>query len=59
MHSEICEAYSDILERIKDVEHYYRDLKHDDMIVEELHVIRDANGKPSSLRAITRYDRGY
>ena len=59
MHSEMTKAYSDILERIKDVEYHYKELKNDDITIEEIHVIRDSNGKPISLKVATCYNRGY
>ena len=59
MHSELCETYSKILEHVKDAEHYSKDLKHDDMIIEELHIIRNSDGRPVALRAVTRYNSRY
>ena len=59
MHSELCEAYFDILERVKDIEYYDKEVEHDDVRIEELHIVRDADNKPTSIRALMLYNQGY
>ena len=59
MHSEINETYSKILELVKDVEYYYKKIEHDDMIIEELYIIRNSEGRPVALRSVTRYNSRY
>ena len=59
MTSGIKRALSSILDNIHDIDYQYKELEEIDNVVEELHVIRDSNGKAVSLRVVTRYDRGY
>ena len=59
MHSELCETYSKIIELVKDAEHYSKEVDGDDLIIEELHIVRDANERPAAIRAVTRYESRY
>jgi len=57
MHSELTKQYSNILECVRDIEYHYKELYHDDLTIEDLHVVRDDDGKPTSLRVVTLYNR--
>lgn len=59
MSSKLCETYSKILELVKDVELYSKEVEHDDLSIEEIHIVRDDHGKVVSVRAVTRYNSGY
>ena len=59
MHSELCETYSKIIELVKDAERYCEDLQHDDLIIEDLHIVRNSEGTPVAIQAVTRYNSQY
>jgi len=59
MTSHLKSALSSILDNIHDMDYQYKHLDAIDNVVEELHVIRNNDGKAVALRVVTRYDRGY
>lgn len=55
MQDEIGKMYSNLLETIIKYELYHRNAEHDDLIIEELHIIRDSDGIPIGFRSVSRY----